>query len=466
MFSKINVETLYDYPSSDELDFSYITTKQMTTKIILNAVNLLRKGYQVHDLMKAVYGYYKHVKELAAKLIGVTYVNEAEKLSIEDMKKIYGDNITASISSVESYNHCPYAHFLERSLQLKPRDIKKIEAYSIGDIYHEVMKDFALLLIKSNKTLVKMNFTEIEMMIQKIINEYADKIERKYFLSNKKNKYLLMKIQNALINSLKAMHYQAKHSQFKIAFVEEKFGVDAKRLKVKPLQLSTGFTMNLKGFIDRIDYAKLDDDIYLRVLDYKSGNQEIDFTKIYHRLSLQLFTYLDVVLNNSQQLFNKEAKAAGVLYFQIKNSVINALSDYTEEEIYAKHHEEYRMNGYTLGDAKVTSLFDDKIKAGDSSDIIRVGLKKDGNFNAYAKVLTQEEILALRKYTKKAIINSMEEFTSGKIPITPVKYRDYTHCKYCKFIICKFDTSLRENHYQEILKPAMIRKSLIKLSMK
>lgn len=453
MFPKVNVETLYDYPSSDEVDYSYFTTKQMTAKIVLNAVNLLRKGYQVNELMKAVYGYYKHSKELSPKLVGVTYVNEAEKLSIDDMKKLYGNTITASISSVESYNHCPYAHFLDRSLNLKPRDIKKIEAYSIGDIYHEVMKDFGLLLINTNKTLVKMNFSEIEKIIENIINDYANKIERKYFLGNKKNKYLLMKIKNALINSLKAMHYQAKHSKFNIAFVEEKFSVDAKRLKVKPLQLSTGFTMNLKGFIDRIDYAKLNDDVYIRVLDYKSGNNDIDFTKIYHRLSLQLFTYLDVVLNNSQKLFNKEAKAAGILYFQIKNSLINALSDYTEEEIYLKHNEEYRMNGYTLGEKEVTTLFDDKITEGNNSDIIKAGLKKDGNFNAYAKVLTQEEILTLRKYTNKAIIDSMEELTSGKIPITPVKYRDYTHCKYCKFhAICKFDASLRENRYNEILR--------------
>lgn len=471
LFPKIKVETLYDFPSLETNNLNYITTKQMTAKLVLNAVNNLRKGYPVSEVMKALYGYFKHSNELRKKLIGITYVNEPENLTTEDIKKIYGSSITASISSVEGYNHCPYAHFLDRTLQVKPRDIKKIEVMDIGDIYHEVLKDLTQLLISKNQVLSDLQFSEIEKLVKNIIEKYVDKVGRKYFLNNKKNYYLLMKIQTALINSLKAMHYQSKYSKFKTFAVEEKFSVDAKRFKIKPYQLSTGLQMNLKGFIDRIDVANLNDDIYVRIMDYKSGNNDIDFTKIYHRLSLQLFTYLDVVLNNSKEIFQKEAYPAGVLYYRIQNSEISATEELDEKQILAKHYEQYKMNGYTLASKDVSPLFDSKVIEGDNSDIIRVGFKKDGNYSAHSKVLNIEEINALRKYTNKAIIDTMEELTSGNIPIKPVKYRDVSHCKYCNFrSICKFDATLKENSYNEINKSGdneeIIQKIISELSDK
>ena len=464
LFPQLKVKMLYDLPEHTGIDFNYVTTKKMTAKIVLQAINLARKGYEISPMMKALYGYYKHSKLLRPKLIGVTYVNEPAKLTTTDIKLLYGDSITASVSSVESYNHCPYAFFIDRSLQLKPRDIKQLDVMDIGDLYHEVMKAVASKLIENNHALHEMAFSDLKLMVNRIVRTYAEKMKRNFFFTNKQNTYLLTKIEHSLISSLQAMYYQSEHSKFKIVSVEEKFGIDAKRLKVMPIDLSTGMKMNLKGFIDRIDGAVDNNELYLRIVDYKSGNRDIDFTKIYHRLSLQLFTYLDVVLNNSQNLFKQEAKPAGLLYYQIQNSEITADSEIDESKINALHNESYRMNGYTLADNNVSSLFDDKLAAGKNSDIIRVGLKKDDNYNQHSRVLTLYEINALRKYTRKAIKASMEALTSGQIPIKPVMYQNNRHCKFCEFhSICKFDANLRENTYNEIKKTGDNQEIIAKL---
>ncbi len=453
LFPLLKVQTIVDYPQGESDDKDYITSKNMTTTVLLQAINRLRKGYEVSDTWKALYGYFKHSKLLSPKLLGVSALNEAKKLDQETIKQVYGEIITASVSSVEKFNNCPYAYFLDKGLQLRGRDIQKVESMDIGDLYHETMKEVALLLIKQNKSLHELEFTEISSFVNQIVDEFSLKMQRKYFVTNKKNQYMLYKIKQNLIKSLQAMYYQSSHSQFKVVAVEEKFSFDANKLKVAPTMLSNGSEMRLNGYIDRIDVANYEDKPYVRIIDYKSGSLDIDFNKIYYRLSLQLFTYLDVVLNNAKVLFNREAYPAGVLYYHIQNPEILALSEITEAEILLKQNAEYKMNGYTLSDKMVSSLFDTTLNDSCKSDIVKVTFSKTGYHKLQSKVLNTNEMNALRNYTRKSITDSMEEVTSGKIDINPVLYRKKAPCQYCEFhSICKFDPNLRENQYREISK--------------
>jgi ATP-dependent helicase/nuclease subunit B len=449
-FPKLKVKTIYDFPEEMDEQLTYVTTPEVTTSNLLEAVNSLRKGYKVHDLWHALYAYYAGDDHLREKLIGVDYKNEPTPLTQEDAKDLYGDTIQASVSSIERFNACPYAYFVERGLSLKERDIQKIEVMDIGDLYHETLKELALYMLKQNKELHEVPFETIKQIVNERVHEMAKKMQRDFFFDNKRNEYLLHKIKESLFNSIEVMQYQSQHSKFRLLAVEEKFGMNAERLKIEEKELPNGFKVQLKGIIDRIDYAKDGNDTYVRVIDYKSGSKEIDFSKIYHRLSLQLFTYLDVVMQNTQNLLNEEASAAGVLYYHIYNSHIKAKSEMTLAEIVEKHQEEYKMNGYTLSEESVSTLFDTKLENDKKSDIIPVTLTNNGYHKTQAKVLTHEEMDDLRRYTRKAIDDSVLEMTNGKIAIKPVKYHNQVPCTYCDYkSICKFDHQLKENTYQE-----------------
>ena len=50
--------------------------------------------------------------------------------------------------------------------------------------------------------------------------------------------------------------------------------------------------MRLKGRIDRIDTCEKEDAVYVKVIDYKSGNTEFDMVALYYGLQLQLVVYL------------------------------------------------------------------------------------------------------------------------------------------------------------------------------
>ncbi len=451
MFPKLKIKTVYDFPENNSSILTYITNPVMSSTMLLQAINRIRKGYDVDEIWKALYGYYKHNIKLSQKLIGITYQNVATELSKADVKNLYGEVITASVSGIEKFNSCPYAYFLDKGLKIKDRDIKTIESMDIGDLYHETMKEIALMLMKENILLHQVDIKQIPILVNNIVNDFSSKMQRKFFVSSRQNEYLLHKIKESLIRSLLTMHYQSSHSKFKIYAVEEKFGVGVDKLKVKPIELNNGFKMQLSGFIDRIDVANINDSAYVRIIDYKSGSKDIDFTKIYNHLSLQLFTYLDVVLENSKSLFNKEGIPAGILYYHIQDSLIAANSELNEAEIKQKHYEQYKMNGYTMGEKEVSALFDDKLYASGKSDIIKVTYTKNGYHKNQSKVLSEIEINSLRKHAKKTIIDSVGTLTQGNVDIKPVMYKKAANCKYCNYqAICKFDPKLKENSYHEI----------------
>lgn len=54
--------------------------------------------------------------------------------------------------------------------------------------------------------------------------------------------------------------------------------------------------MNLLGRIDRVDTYETPDKVYVKIIDYKSGNTSFSLVNLYHGLQLQLVVYMNAAL--------------------------------------------------------------------------------------------------------------------------------------------------------------------------
>ena len=59
------------------------------------------------------------------------------------------------------------------------------------------------------------------------------------------------------------------------------------------MDLSEDEKMHLQGRIDRIDVAEDAEHVYVKVIDYKSGNRKFDLAALYYGLQLQLVVYMN-----------------------------------------------------------------------------------------------------------------------------------------------------------------------------
>lgn len=62
------------------------------------------------------------------------------------------------------------------------------------------------------------------------------------------------------------------------------------------IKLSGEESMRLQGRIDRVDLAEEDDQIFVKIIDYKSGEKQFDLAALYYGLQLQLVVYMNAAV--------------------------------------------------------------------------------------------------------------------------------------------------------------------------
>ena len=174
-------------------------------------------------------------------------------------------------------------------------------------------------------------------------------------------------------------------------------------------------------------------------------------------MQLQLLTYLDAITKN------EDAKAAGVLYFNLIEPIIKSDKKKTEEELEDEVRKRFKMKGLVLADVKVVKMMDKNLENG-YSDVVPVYLGKEEEISQkLSSTATKEQFKALQKYIIKVIKDISKEILSGKIDIKPYYKNKKTPCEYCEYKgICQFDKNKDEYSYVPSLNKDEVWEKIIK----
>ena len=398
-----------------------ITTKKGTFKLLLKELRKLSNGESIDEMWYEVYKYFindpKWKEKLKSAENGLHYTNIPEKVSQENIKKLYGDTLNASISKLETYSRCPYSFLLKYGLNLKEKEEYKIRTIDTGSFMHDVVDTF----FKKVNDVSSIEYKDISKIVEEIIEEKLN-LKRNYmFTSSKKFIILTNRLKKLISKSIEYIVYQVKSSNFEILSNELEF--------TKQLD-----NIEIKGKVDRVDISKNGE--YLRIIDYKSSTKNINLNDVFAGVQLQLLTYMDIISEKQQK------EPAGVLYFNLIEPIINTCKNLSEEEIEEKIRKEFRMKGLIVADIKVVQMMDKTLEKG-QSDIIPAYIDKDGNLSdARSNAISKEDFSKLRLKIRSIIKDISNEILSGNIDIKPIydKKTKQDTCKYCEFkSICGFN---------------------------
>ncbi|WP_243355328.1 helicase-exonuclease AddAB subunit AddB [Bacillus litorisediminis] len=441
---------------SGEQEKQFALIPDVALSHLTSQLQLYKKGNPISDFWWDVYNALMEIPSLktttAKVLSSLFFENKTKALSKKITKELYGDVIQASVSRMEKFNSCPFSHFISHGLRLEPRPIYKLDAPNIGELFHGALKLLAERLEASNRSWASLSKKDCEQLSRDVVELLAPKLQNQILLSSNRHHYIRHKLEQVIAKTSYALSKQAKASRFVPAGLEIGFG---KNGKLPPLtfSLDDGTKMELAGRIDRVDTASFNGGTYVRVVDYKSSKKELQLSDIYYGLSLQMLTYLDLVVTHSKDWLGAKAEPAGVLYFHIHNPFLQANEPLEEDQIETELLKQYKMLGLLLSDPDVVKLMDQSLESGTSS-IVSAGLKKDGSFNAYSKIATKDEFDVLRRYVRKTFKKAGNQMVEGRIDIAPYKLRNQTPCAFCSYkSICQFDSSLQENAFR-YLQPA------------
>lgn len=415
-------------------------------------------GRSIDTIWKDVYSWYSEneLDIFEAIKLGINYDNKAEKISKENLMKIYEMPVIMSVSKLESFADCPFKFFMENIIKPEPRTIQKVEFYDLGNIYHKAIEKFTKELSQED---INVDFLDKDF-VYNMANSCAEKIltekEWEYTAldANERNKYLKEKIKRLIKRAAYTIIQQLKAGSFRPAFTELSIGLNDSNIFVPPMEININdnFSIFLQGRIDRIDVLRKEDKAFINIIDYKSSYKEIDLSDAVNGLQLQLLIYMSAIIKNGQNIIKSGPEAGGMYYFCIDDPMIDgdSLGDSdAETEIFNK----LSLKGFILEDSDVISNMDNKINETRTSGIIPVSFNKDGSTSKSSNTLTKDEFKAVLGRADEVAKNIAEEILEGIIDIYPYKKESgyKTPCTYCDYkSICQFDSSIEGNEYRAI----------------
>ncbi|MGB3259363.1 helicase-exonuclease AddAB subunit AddB [Paenisporosarcina sp.] len=373
----------------------------------------------------------------------------AQRLDRQMTNALYGDTFTSSVSRVEKYYSCPFAHFATYGLRLEERAEYLLEAPAIGDLFHAALKWIAYETKRLGLSWSQLSTTQAWELARQAVEEISPYFVHQILLSSKRYRYIQRKLVQILQRTMTTLRDHASVSTFVPIAIEAGFG-PGEELPTLEIPLKNGHAMKMRGRIDRVDAAVVEGQPFVRIVDYKSSAKGLDLNDVYYGISLQMLTYLDVAVSNSAVWLGEEANPAGVLYFHVHNPMLKLAKELSEMDLAEEVFKKYKMRGLLIDDAKVLSEMDTEITG--TSKVIPARINKDGSISkSFSKVVSTQDMANLRTFVRKKHQQAGDGMLAGDTRVLPYRMKDKTACDYCNFrSVCQFDPTDPDQHYRKL----------------
>ena len=356
-------------------------------------------------------------------------------------RALYGRQLENSVSRLETYAACACRHFLQYGLSLQEREEFGFEVSDMGNVYHAVLENFAGKLAESGRTWWDFDENFATQAIKEAVEGYAATYGETVLYSSARNEYAITRMSRILTRTVLTLQQHLKQGSFQPDDYELSFRF-AEDLDSIHVDLSEEEKMHLQGRIDRIDVSEDAEHVYVKVIDYKSGNKKFDLAALYYGLQLQLVVYMNAAMElESRKHPDKEIVPAALLYYHIDDPTIETPVELTQEQINEEILTKLRMNGVVNSDPAVVERLDRFLQ--DKSKVIPVEKKKDGSFSSRSGILSREEMQLVSAYVDTKIRQIGREILDGKIAANPYEKGNEEACTYCAYKkVCGFDGSI------------------------
>lgn len=356
--------------------------------------------------------------------------NEAKPLPRALAKSLFskdGKDFSFSASRLEKYYRCPFEHFVQYGLNPYEEREFKSSSREIGDLYHE-----CLMRVMKTASDAERNgkcYTEEELfsLLDKELTAIADSYRDGLFRSDGREEYRLERIKEVCFDAVCAMLEQLRQGKVTEVLCEESFG---RERRFAPLEYTLdGERIYIEGKIDRIDILNEKD---IRIIDYKTGKDELDLEQMRCGYKMQLMVYMKGARGTSYE-------PAGLFYFNISDQFI-ALNNMDEKkqqkELEEAEQRRFSLKGVYVDEPHVCEELP-------SSIVDKPGTK-----------LNRADYEKLERDVNEAIESISGDIISGKVAISPTMVRgkvETKECRYCRYkSICKFDLTYQHNRFRKV----------------
>jgi ATP-dependent helicase/nuclease subunit B len=353
------------------------------------------------------------------------------------------------VSRMERFVSCPFQHFAIHGLRLRERSMFRLEAPDIGQLFHAALSKLAAQL---GDRFGQLQPEQIRLESAFVVDELAPRLQSQILLSSSRFQYIGRKLKDIVAQAAVVLAEHARRAQFRPIGLEVDFGPEG-QIPALHLPLGNGKSMEIIGRIDRVDAAETEEGLLLRVMDYKSSATQLRLEEVIYGLSLQMLTYMDVLITHSPAWLGRPAEPAGVLYFHVHNPLLGAANSLTPEEASKQTLKRFKLKGLILADEEAARMMDSQLDKG-HSELLPLAIKKDGGFYGTSSVVSREQWNVLRRSVRGTIRGIGRRILDGEVSIAPYRLGAKMPCQFCSYkAVCHFDGLFEGNAFVRLSKP-------------
>ncbi len=425
-----------------------VTTRENGLLYLTNGFAQLREGnpdpewMELYTMYLREEAYEERVHSLACAAFSGA---KQEQLSYLTSKELYGETMTNSVTRLEQFAACAFAHFAAYGLRLEERDLYGVKMADLGIVFHRAMELFSRRIQNSGRDWTELSQEEEQKLMDQCVDEIAGEYGAGIFHRGAREGYTVCRVKRILGRTVWALHRQLAAGSFRPSGFEVSFA-DIGDLEAVHVRFGSHGTIRLQGRIDRIDTARTEDSVYVKVIDYKSGMTQFDPVSLYYGLQLQLVVYLNAALEmERKRQREKKVVPAGIFYYRMQDPVLEKEPEASDEQMQERLLKKLRPDGILNSDDPVLRLFDRKL-SGDSL-VAPVGVKKDGALKAASSTVTTEQFEALSAFVARRMSQMGEQMLGGRTVPEPFADVSGSACDFCIYAdVCGFDRRIPEKY--------------------
>ncbi len=360
----------------------------------------------------------------------------AEAITPALAKALFGGDISFTQSRLDSYVLCKFGYFCRYVAGLREGAVGSFSSADMGNFVHHVLEQYMRIATESGEFKAPAD-NIVDEIVNSIVDEYIDNICRDRHKADRRLLHLFEKLRRTVKILVRDLNEEFSQSSFTPRFFELPIGIGTEEYAAPlTIPLPDGSSAYLRGIADRVDLYKKDGNVYIRIVDYKTGSAEFSLSDVAMGLNLQMLLYLFSLWQTKDKNFISKMNAescnllpAGVLYFGAHLPLISSDIPMSEDEIAREAANLITRKGLFIDDPEILQAMDRDL----SGKYIPVKLKRDGSFYSGTPITSLAGFGAIMNQITKTIGDVAEELKRGNASVKPLKTHNRDACRYCRF---------------------------------
>ena len=364
--------------------------------------------------------------------------NDEVTIDEEAVGIIIGRDIYLSQTKIDRYLKCPFKYFGSAFLGLDENEKAEINQLVVGNFIHSVLENVFNSVINDGRSISGLSEEERENITSRSAREYIE--SELGGVGSAKNEVIIDRIRRVAKPIVEGLCDEFANCRFTPAHCElhiDSYRADTPNSIVYNTE-DGKHRVIIGGYIDRVDTLKLGDDVYVRVVDYKTGIKRFSLDDVKEGENLQMLLYLKSIVETENPEFRKRLGVgdggqiipAGIVY--VKTSVADVTIDSPSDELAVK---EVKASFERLG----ASLDSPESLSAMNPDFTPMAKSSRKNEPPTPLTYTMEGWEQINKDMENAVLSVAKEITGGHIAAKPKANGTAFHpCKDCQYkFICR-----------------------------